>query len=314
MHPIPLQMKSPRDRRPNIWLNGVLQIWVTRACDRACFHCTQGSQLRGKPSMITPDQFEKACDSLKDYFGVVGMFGGNPAIHPQFETLCEIMRAKIPFQQRGLWCNHPRGKGSIARITFNPQFSNLNVHQDQEAWDEFKRDWPECTPYLKGLDQDSRHSPPYVAMKDVIESEEERWKLIANCDVNQFWSALIGVFRGELRGWFCEIAGAQSMLHENDPNYPDTGVEVKPGWWNKSITEFDAQIRHHCHDCGVPLKGFGQLANGGKHEQVSKTHMDIYRPKSKDRLVQLVTSRDQLGDTKLERATDYIQNGGLDDE
>ena len=308
MHKIPSTMKSPQDRRPTIWRQGVLQIWVTRACDKACFHCTQGSNLKGKPGMITPDQFEKACDSLQNYFGVVGMFGGNPTMHPQFETLCEIMRAKIPFEQRGLWCNHPRGKGKAARITFNPNYSNLNVHQDQEAWDEFKRDWPECAPHLKGLDQDSRHSPPYVAMKDVIENEEERWNLIGKCDVNQYWSALIGVFRGELRGWFCEIAGAQAMLHQNNPEYPDTGAEVVPGWWDKPISAFETQVRHHCHDCGIPLKGYGQLANGGIAEQVSKTHLEIYQPKRTSRPIELIESLVQLNGN-VPKATDYIENG-----
>src|SRR5690242_2039949 len=63
MHPIPSTMKSPRDIRP-VWRGGVLQIWVTRACDLACTHCTQGSNLAGKPGMMTPDQFEEACKSL----------------------------------------------------------------------------------------------------------------------------------------------------------------------------------------------------------------------------------------------------------
>jgi hypothetical protein len=304
------RMKSPRDRR-HVWRGGVLQIMITRSCDKACFNCTQGSNLGGKPGMMTVEQFSQACDSLKGYFGVVGIFGGNPALHPQFDEICRVFRSKFPFEQRGLWCNHPKGKGAVCRITFNPHHSNLNVHLDQEAHDEFSRDWPECRPILKGLHEDSRHSPPFVAMQDVIDDEGERWDKISRCDVNQYWSSLIGVFRGELRAWFCELAGAQSMLHQHDPNYPDTGVAVVPGWWNQPMSAFQGQVRHHCHGCGIPLKGFGQLAVGGETEQVSQTHSDIYKPKRPGRPVQLVTLREELNEGRLEKATDYVQNGGL---
>ena len=86
------KMIAPGQKRSGIWRNGVLQIWVTRACDKACYHCTQGSNLGGKPGMITVDQFEEALKSLQcnekgGYFGVVGMFGGNPSIHPDLELL-----------------------------------------------------------------------------------------------------------------------------------------------------------------------------------------------------------------------------------
>lgn len=308
--PAVAKMVLPRDLRPHIWRGGVLQIWTTRACDRSCYGCTQGSNLAGKPGFITPDQFKIAVDSLTDYFGVVGIFGGNPAIHPQFDDLCTILRGAIPWEQRGLWCNHPKGKGATARITFNPAVSNLNVHESQEAWDEFSRDWPECRPFLKGLDSDSRHAPPFVAMQDVIPDEAERWKLIQDCDVNRNWSAMICVFRGELRGFFCELAAAQAMLHQDEPDYPDTGVPITPGWWKQGMKAFEHQVRKHCHECGVPLRGHGALANGGPCEQVSATHAGIYRPKRAGRPVEMVTDLIQLG-SPLQRATDYIENGAI---
>jgi hypothetical protein len=307
---LPVRMVMPSDKRP-VWRGGVLQIWVTRACDRACYGCTQGSNLSGAPELITPDQFRAACESIRDYWGVVGVFGGNPTLHPQFGELCRIMREVIPFEQRGLWSNHPRGRGRQCAITFNPEYSNLNVHQSQEAYDEFATDWPECKPYLKGLDSDSRHSPPFVAMKDVIADEAERWRLIGNCDINKNWSALIGVFRGQLRGWFCEIAGSQSMLYQHEPDYPDTGVPIVPGWWKANHAAFEKQIQKHCHECGIPLKGHGELANAENGvEQVSATHAAVYRPKRSGRTVEVVTELLQLG-VPLQRATDYIENGGI---
>lgn len=289
-------------------MNGVLQVHITRACDKACFGCTQGSNLAGKPVMMTPDQFRVACESLKNYFGIIGIFGGNPAVSPYFEEICEIMREYFPRERRGLWCNNLLGKGHIARATFNPSVSNLNVHKDQSAYDEFRRDWPQAMPF--GLHDDSRHAPPFVALQDVIPDEAERWRLIGNCDVNQFWSAMICVFRGELRGYFCELAGAQAMLHQHEPDYPDLGLPVVPGWWNQSMEAFDAQVRHHCMACGVPLRGFGELAIGGSVEQVSATHAAIYKPKRAGREVQLVQIESELRRAPESRATDYVQKGG----
>jgi len=233
-------------------------------------------------------------------------------VHPHFAEICEILRDSwVPFEQRGIWCNHPKGKGAIMRETFNPAVSNLNLHLDQSAYEEFARDWPECEKVLKGHDTDSRHSPVYVAMKDVIDDESKRWDLISKCDINRHWSAYIGTFRGELRAWFCEIAGAMSRIHQEDPNYPDTGIPVTPGWWKKPMTEFAHQVRKHCHDCGIPLRGYGSLAVNGEFEQVSKTHVDVYLPKIKGREVQLVGSIGEIDAHKLNKATDYIENSGV---
>lgn len=246
--------------------------------------------------MMTPEQFDAACASLEGYFGVVGMFGGNPAMHPQFGELCRIMRERIPYLQRGLWCNNLRGKGADARITFNPKHSNLNVHLSAAAHAEFSRDWPESVPHLKGLEQDSVHGSPWVAMKDVVPDESERWKLIADCDINKHWSAMICVVRGELRAFFCEIAGAQAMLHEDNPDWdgtgegmPDTGLAVRPGWWRLKMEAFEPQARLHCHACGIPLRRPGQLAIGGEREEFSETHRFIARPKVKGRTVDVVS-------------------------
>jgi len=302
-----LKMVAPSSRRANAWMGGIVQIWVTRNCDKSCFGCTQGSNLRGRKDYITVEQFRTAVESLKDYFGVVGVFGGNPALHPQFEELCEILKELIPFKRRGLWCNNPLGKGKVMQATFNPMHSNLNVHLDQQAFDEFKRDWPESRPF--GLHEDSRHSPPWVHMDDVGINEETRWNLISNCDINKYWSAMIGVFRGGLRAWFCEIAGSQSINCQDLPDYPDTGLEVEKGWWKKGILEYQDQIKTHCQACGIPLRGYGELAQSQDGtERTSKFYLPIYQPKDSKRNVMVVESLKELQSQSLSAVTDYLGN------
>jgi hypothetical protein len=319
------RMIAPSQKRP-VWRGGIIQIHITRACDRACFHCTQGSNLRGKPVMITPELFEEACRSLKGYWGVIGVFGGNPAIHPKFEEICSILRKYFPKEQRGLWCNNPLGKGEIMRKTFNPYVSNLNVHTNMDAWNEFVRDWPECARVLKG-EHESRHSPPLVAMKDkkqvkslphwdregvrVPNTEANRWELISRCDINQFWSAMVCYVPGKgLRAFFCEIAGMMAMLHADNPKWKDLGMEAKPGWWKKSMKDFASQAKYYCHQCGIPLKIRGELEQSGDRELISETHQDICKPKD-DRPVELVQIESVQFYHKDELVTNYIENGEL---
>lgn len=330
------KMVAPGQKRPGKLggFGGVIQIHVTRACNESCFGCTQGSNLAGKPTFISIDQFRTACESLRDYFGVVGVFGGNPAMHPEFEKLCEVMRGIIPYERRGLWCNNPMSmaKAQAMAATFNPAVSNLNVHLSKAAHELFKAGWPASQPF--GLTNDSRHSPTLVAMKDVLRVPCETCKfphakycpechgvgstpdssriyeLAASCDINQHWSAMIGVFRGQLRAWFCEIAGAQSILHQDDVAYPDTGIDIadwpllKP-WWQLAMHSFRTQVQKHCFDCGVPLRRRGELAMAGIKEECSETHKDVCIPKRSGRLVELVTVDD--GD-HIGKTTDYLGN------
>lgn len=304
------KMKAPRDVR-NTWGNGIIQIHITRACDLSCVGCTQGSNLAGKPVMMTVEQFEIAVQTLTNYHGVVGIFGGNPCVHPQFPEICYTLSGYIPSQRRGLWSNNLNGYGKLCRSIFNPAVSNLNVHCNTDAYLEMVHDWPECQP--KGL-SDSRHSPPFVAMRDLGLSVSTMDSLIESCDVNQLWSAMICVFRNELRGYFCELAGAQSMLHQNEKDYPDTGIRISLSderqWWEWPMEFYYQQVVKHCYECGIPLRGYGDLAVSGRNEQVSITHANIYKMKSKDKLVQIVTKREQLGEV-LTRVTNYIENGEL---
>jgi hypothetical protein len=353
------KMKAPGDVRSQKHSKVVIQILVTSSCTLACTNCTQLSQLRRKPWFMTPDQFDLACRSLQGYKYVVGVFGGTPNLSPHFKEYCRILRSHFPKQQCGLWSNALLGHGADCRETFNPTVSNLNCHLDRDAYQEMKDTWPESMPF--GLNVDSRHSPCYVAMKDVLKKvcpecngtgdytwssdeggspvlkcgvcngkgnvydESLAYDLISKCDINANWSSLLGVFRGELRAWFCEIAGAQSIYHQDDPDYPDTGldptaqyeVQVRPNdgrlettlchWWQLGMPSFAGQVRKHCHECSVPLRGYGSLAQSEDGvEQVSETHAAGYLPKKKGRRVELVQVMDQLKSKNL-KVTEYLQ-------
>jgi len=260
---------------------------------------------------MTPDQFDRAVASLEGYFGVIGLFGGNPCMSPHFEDYCRILRERVPFAQRGLWSHNLRGKGAVARATFDPRHSNLNVHLDPEAAEEMRRDWPECAGYIKGTLEDSMHGTPWVSPTDLGVPEADRWAKIADCDISKYWSSLIGVVRGEIRAFFCEVAYAMAALHEGNPDWagtgrpmPDVGMEVTPGWWKRPMADFARQVETCCHHCAIPYRRPGQLAIGGEAEEYSPTHAAIARPKVRDRPVSLVT---EIGMMQRDRpSTDYL--------
>lgn len=280
------RMIGPGEVRPKKSTRGVIQILVTSDCDLACWNCTQGSNLRRPTRMMSLGLFEEAVLSVKTYWGIVGLFGGNPALHPEFGTLCEILRKHIPKTRLGLWCNNPinESKAKAMRETFNPAVSNLNVHLKEKAYRQFRKWWPESRPF--GLKQDSRHSPVFVSQLNLLDmTESERWEAIANCDINQRWSAGIGMFRGHLRAWFCEIAMSQSLLKQDEPDYPDTGVDPSQKyagkfWWELGMDSFGHQVEQHCQRCAVPLRGAGSLAQSVDGvNTISKDYREVYLPK-----------------------------------
>jgi len=86
---------------------------------------------------------------------------------------------------------------------------------------------------------------------------------------------------------------------------PDTGLEVTPGWWRKSMEAFREQVEIHCHNCGIPLRRDGQLAMNGDREEFSRTHLHIAHPKTRGRPVAIVESIGTI--ERSERpATNYL--------
>jgi hypothetical protein len=297
---------------------------------------------------MTLENVERALLSLRGYFGVVGCFGGNPAMHRDFIEVCNLWRKHVPADQRGIWCNNPLTPGKVDAIkqTFDPRISNCNVHLDRHAAELF---WSAGWTNVVGLDRDSRHSPAgLLSMRDLSVPEEERWDLISRCDINQHWSAMICQFRGQLRAFFCEVAGAQAVWHQHDPDYPDTGLDptrrwdfrgydipqarndlVDEGeaiiccdhphvqWWELGMSCYKYQVRQHCQDCGVPLRGYGELAQSKDQDacnQVTMTHSNLLstvpRLKNATGIIDICTDRLQVREQQLNKVTHYLQNAG----
>lgn len=201
------------------------------------------------------DVFRDAVQSLKDWPGVIALFGGNPCSHPKFDDICAILEHEVPKQrQRGLWTNNLLGKGEIARRTFWPHGRfNLNLHENSKAADEMRQWLPGIR--LVGESKSSWHSPILMDYRDYGLSEQEWHKARESCDINQKWSASIVERDGRALAWFCEVASAiDGVTGKNH------GVEAVPGWWKLPMMYFHEQVRKCCDaGCGVPLRRKGSL-------------------------------------------------------
>jgi hypothetical protein len=211
-----------------------IQIEVTNACTRNCSNCTRLVGHVRQPYFLPVADFERAVCALKDFPAKsepdslgrtdlgkrIGLMGGEPRLHPEFDALCEVMRTHLPREHRGLWTGVPLGnKEAMIRETFG--YINHNLH-----------------------DPPSYHQSALVAIRDVIDDEAERARLIDQCWMQQRWSSAVNP-----RGFFfCEIAAAMAVTLGGPPGRP-----VVEGCWRADIGSFQDQIDYYCSRCGFAL-------------------------------------------------------------
>ena len=240
------RMRGPRNMH-------IICIDVTNKCDLACSNCTRLLENQDHFWDITPENFRLALRSLKGYWGVIAMIGGNPCMHKNFAELCQIFEEEVPNKlQRGLWTNNYFKHRELCEKTFGT--FNLNSHGEQRA-EEGLTELAAAARSHGGVAWNysghSDHAPLLTAVKDLY-PEQEMWDRISNCDINREWSASIVQNKGELRAYFCEVAASFDLARGTDH-----GMPLTEGWWNKRITDFSDQVKRFCPGCGVPAKQKG---------------------------------------------------------
>ncbi|MFV3127977.1 hypothetical protein [Niveispirillum sp. KHB5.9] len=239
------RMRSPYEMH-------IICVDVTNKCDLHCSNCTR--LLKNQTSFwdMTPDNFRLALRSLRGFNGVIAMIGGNPCVHKQFEELCRIFAEEIPNKsQRGLWSNNLFDYEQLIADTFG--FFNLNPHNDQRGRKSLER-LKKLIPRVNFFNGHSHHSPLLTAVQDLYPDKAEMWDQISTCDINRQWSATVLQNKGELRAYFCEVAGSFDLARGEDNGYP-----VVEGWWCKPLQDFASQVKKFCPGCGVPARLKGHL-------------------------------------------------------
>lgn len=251
--------------------NVVIQIEVTNACHLSCANCSRHVGHHKKPFYMTLDEVEKSIMSLKGYQGRVGLMGGEPALHPNFEEICELFIKHIPNRRnREFWtAGYKWDEYEPIRIkTFDDDLVHYNDHsKPDEGW----------------------HQPLLVSIDEVVEDKQVMWKLIDNCWIQRRWSASITP-KG---AYFCEVAAS---LHHTLGG-PD-GWPLEDDWWKKGPQDYKAQKEFACLRCSAALP-MGEIPNNHiPQDMMSEGNLELLKanqsPKVKAQRVQIVKKEDAV--------------------
>ena len=202
-----------------------IQIDVTNACTMKCKDCTRFIDKNVPTYYMTVDNFRKAVESVKDAPMNIGIMGGEPGLHPQFDQLCAVLRELIPVERRQLWTNGYtiEHHSEDVSITF---FTENIVYNDHK--------------------EGSIHQP--LSADFVIKDDFVHGLLVGNCWVNWRWSgSIIQTGFGDVKGYFCEVAGARAILTSDHSE----GFDIVSGWWDKEPNEFLPQVLKYCKKCSA---------------------------------------------------------------
>lgn len=294
-------MLAPIDKL-NSRVNDIIQIVVTTACTLECSNCTQLLPFRRDYRHMSVDCFRLAVESLADWPGVIGIFGGNPCNHPKFPELMGILCEVIPDQRRrGLWSNDLLMHGELcAKVFFPDGRFNLNAHGIQTAAVKFKSFLP--GKIIPGSEKgQASHAAILANFSDYGMMYDEWERAREACDINQKWSAAIVERAGRPFAYFCEVAAAiDGVRNENH------GIPAVPGWWKETMDNagFQEQVSKCCdRGCGVPLKIAGHMDNENTYDISSSWTPELQFTRG-HRVAEVVTHHDIPGHVK--ENTDYM--------
>jgi hypothetical protein len=262
----------------------VIQIDITNACPHRCGNCTRFCGHHAKPAMMDLQTFQKAVDSLKDFPGIVGITGGEPTVHPEFDGFVRYYRSAIGFDVDSSESHRPQsdfmgyliaGRMDILRHNHRGLYTSMGdkyYEHFELIQDTFG------VQIVNDHSHPSRHSALLITRAELGIPDAEWIGLRDDCWVQKYWSASVtpkGAF-------FCEVAGALDALLGGPGGWP-----VEPGWWKRTPADFADQLKW-CELCGAALPTPSRDANDGIDEVSplwKKRLDDIRSPKAQAGLV-----------------------------
>ena len=280
----------------------LIQILITNKCNMKCTHCSQMCPHQHDTFFMPLKEIEHALETLVDYPGHVGLFGGEPTLHPKFKEVLALLRKYVPVKaRRELWTNGAhwaKYKGEIEK-TFYKELIAYNEHEDtQPCW----------------------HQPNQIAAQEVFsgqvtgdckKDEALMWKVIDNCWVQNRWSAAIT----PMGGYFCEVAAARAHVLGGP-----RGITIRKGWWKEPLQTYSILKDTLCADCSMCLPMLMQANDKQGYDDVSakmaQTLNKVGSPAAKDGKVKPfnVSMLQQFYQCReFEPETEYTKRGGFKD-
>jgi len=197
------------------------------------------------------EQVKAALETVVDYPKMVGIMGGEPLLHPQFNEICEEATSKVPRERLGLWTCLPKGKEAYGPLIANT-FGNIFINDHSR--------------------KDIYHAPILIGMREITLDMKRAWVEIDKCWVQNCWSASINPYGA----YFCEVAASLALLfQEKEDAWP-----VTSDWWMKTPKDFTAQMERFCPRCGMAAPLSRRLSIEG-FDDVSPLNAIALKGKSK---------------------------------
>lgn len=210
-----------------------------------CLYCSRYERHIPKEKLyhMTLAQVEEALYSYIGFPNKIGIIGGDPLVHPEFDKVCELLLKYGDKTRYGLWTSidpkKSKWKDSIEK-TFH--YIAYNEHNPSQ---------------LKVC----KHTPITLASIDMVPNKELRKELQSQCYFRNRWCSTINT-----NGAFhCEIAAALAYLFE------EKGWPLTPEWWKRDWHDQQSL----CDLCGGCIPQEGQLI-GNKKQKISKTLLDLF--------------------------------------
>jgi organic radical activating enzyme len=258
-------MKSPKDHK-------IIQIDITNACVHSCSNCTRFCGHHKKPFFMSFDTFKRAVDSLEGHTGMIGLMGGEPTLHPEFERFVEYLDSKIPVEHKARLNEFVYPQRNFVQARDRADHAHSIIHQYADGPRDvicgaglfssmnksFKKYFELIQDHvryqcLNDHNNAMYHQPVMITRKELGIDDDTFKRLRDKCWIQQLWSSSItpkGAF-------FCEIAAALDMLFDGPG-----GWTIEKGWWKREEKDFGDQLGW-CELCGIALKTFSRDAREG---------------------------------------------------
>ena len=153
-------------------------IEVTNFCEKSCIYCSRWTRhLRNDQYFyMTLDEIDFALETLMptkksahQWPNKIGIIGGEPTLHPEFEAICKLLLKRGPKSRYGLWTYGGKQYQEYKQL--------IDKTFDLIAYNE----------HNENQQQTCKHQPATVAIGEVIPDKALRNKLIDNCWVQLYW-------------------------------------------------------------------------------------------------------------------------------
>lgn len=294
-------MRSPENME-------IIEIDITNACVHACSNCTRFCGHHKKTFFMSFDVFKRAVDSLENWSGMIGIIGGEPTLHPEFERFMDYLRSKR-VKKRVVASRGPIQDMQLHILANLNSIVSNTVLLSSMAPTYYKHFETINDTFEKQLLNDHRNSCEHQALlmdRHELGINDEEWILKRDaCWIQNTWSATItpkGAF-------FCEVAGALDMLFDGPG-----GWDIEKGWYKRKPEDFKEQLQW-CEMCSACLDVPKRLSNDERDDVSLSNFEKLKKMGSPKALNDKCVVRDpreyeRYKDPSFKNGTEYINIGG----